>query len=174
MLLAPLAFTLLLAGCGAPTIKGKLAQPTFHMQMSSLMPSRNIETITTPKGQIITISRTPELQTEDLADVELRRAKDGTLFLAFYCTSDGAKKLNYQMTSGNPGRVVVTKVNGEFLGMNVINGPANRGVWYVPMTDTTLPEEQLVELTARMKDTITKTQEALKKHYDRTKPIGAI
>ena len=99
----------------------------------------------------------PVLRELDITDVELVKVDLG-LVLLFKFTPEASRSL-YRITAGSLGKRLLLKINGNPIGVRIINKPSGDGTW---MTFTELSDEALTELVLSLRETTAKIRAKLK------------
>lgn len=144
------------SGCASNRAGGPVYVARFHLETAANMPAPWSLPMVLPRSGIeLPVVRNPVLTEADLANVELVRVDLG-LCLLFQFTESGARQL-FQVTGGGVGRRLVLAVNGQPVGVRVIDGPVMNGQW---LTFTELDDDAVTQLAVDLKQSIQSLRKA--------------
>ncbi len=150
MLLGGIVVSGTLGGCRAPGTAGALFLPTFHLEESPNLPSRYQREIEMPlSGVPLTIATDPVLDEFDIVNIELVKVDLG-LVLLFQFDLEASRKL-MRVTASNLGRRMVLLVNGDPVGVRIIDHIVENGNW---LTFTELSDDRLYDFVVDLRATL--------------------
>lgn len=135
----------------------------FHLETAPNLPAPWAVPMELPRsGTTLAVVRSPVLTETDLANVELVQVELG-LCLLFQFTEFGARNL-FQVTGGNLGRRLVLAVNGQPVGVRIIDGPVSNGNW---LTFTELEDDEVTQLAVDLKRSVLEMRRRAEKQQRR-------
>ena len=157
--LAALLIAVIGTGCASRKPPEPMFIARFHLETSPNLPAPWAVPMVLPRSEIsLAVVRNPVLTEADLANVELVQVDLG-LCLLFQFTENGARQL-FQVTGGAMGRRLILAVNGQPIGVRVIDAPVMNGQW---LTFTELDDDAVTQLAVDLKRSILELRQASSK-----------
>ena len=108
-------------------------------------------TVTMPESKIdFVVTRQPVIWEAHVEGVDLVKVASGHLALRFQFDDYGMREL-YRQSVAKMGRRMITEINGKPMGVRQFDGALADGVYFTFME---MDEEELTELTGKLKDNI--------------------